>query len=153
MPASAGVRPPFFLLQFTQQVTMFSQSLRPPCATGTTWSKVNSAVGNASSQVLAHVLVACVDIRAGKRNVVEPALDFDESEEADDGGQLEADGHRPYLAVVDRDHLDLPLAPERNRLLPVNDLQRLVRRVQKERLLHDWIMMPSPVWAVKAMTP
>ena len=50
MPASAGVRPPFFRLQFTQQVTMFSQSLRPPCATGTTWSNVNSAVGYASLQ-------------------------------------------------------------------------------------------------------
>ena len=36
MPASAGVRPPFFRLQVTQHVTMFSQSLRPPWATGTT---------------------------------------------------------------------------------------------------------------------
>ena len=51
-------------------------------------------------------------------------------------GSLKLTGHRPYLAVVDRDHLYLPLAPERNRLLPVDDLERLVRRVQKERLLH-----------------
>src|SRR5262245_22518432 len=86
--------------------------------------------------VLTRVVVARVDICAGKRNVVEAALDFDEPEEADDGGQLEADRHCPYLAVMDRDHLNLPLAPERNRLLPVNDLERLVRRVQKERLLH-----------------
>jgi hypothetical protein len=50
MPASAGVRPPFLRLQETQQVTMFSQSLRPPCATGTTWSKVSSLVGNTSPQ-------------------------------------------------------------------------------------------------------
>ena len=34
--ASAGVRPPFRRLQLTQQVTMFSQSFRPPWATGTT---------------------------------------------------------------------------------------------------------------------
>src|SRR6187401_681149 len=50
MPASAGVRPPFRRLHETQQVTMFSQSLRPPWATGTTWSKVSSAVGNARAQ-------------------------------------------------------------------------------------------------------
>ena len=93
--------------------------------------------------VLAGVIVARVDVRAGERHVIEPAFDLDEAEEADDGGQLEADGHCPYLAVVDRDHLYLPLAPERNRLLPVNDLERLVRRVQKERLLHSLrSMMP-----------
>ena len=48
--ASEGVRPPFFRLQVTQQVTMFSQSLRPPCATGTTWSNVSSEVGSDSLQ-------------------------------------------------------------------------------------------------------
>jgi len=36
MAASAGVRPPLRRLHPTQQVTMFSQSLRPPWATGTT---------------------------------------------------------------------------------------------------------------------
>src|SRR5688572_18366815 len=93
--------------------------------------------------VLTRVVVASVDIRAGERHVIEAALDFDEPEEADHGGQLEAEGHCPYLAVVDRDHLYLPLAPERNRLLPVNDLQRLVRGVEKKRLLHDNVsMMP-----------
>src|SRR5687767_139487 len=92
--------------------------------------------------VLARVMVARVDIRPRKRDVIEAAADFDEAEEADDGGQLEADGHRPNLAVVDRDHLYLPLAPERNRLLPVDDLQRFVRGVQEERLLHgsSWMM-------------
>ena len=50
IPASAGVRPPFFRLQVTQQVTMFSQSLRPPWATGTTWSNVRSVVENCARQ-------------------------------------------------------------------------------------------------------
>src|SRR4051812_13093221 len=86
--------------------------------------------------VLARVVVARVDVRARERDVVETALDFDETEEADDRGQLEAEGHRPYLAVMNRDHLHLPLAPERHRLLPVDDLQRLVRSVEEERLLH-----------------
>src|SRR5687768_12036311 len=94
--------------------------------------------GHYFAAVLAGVIVARVDVLARERNVIEPAFDLDEAEEADDGGQLEADGHCPYLAVMDRDHLYLPLAPERNRLLPVDDFQRLVRRVQEERLLHDW---------------
>ena len=46
MPASAGVRPPFLRLQVTQQLTMFSQSFRPPWATGTTWSNVSSLMAN-----------------------------------------------------------------------------------------------------------
>src|SRR4030095_6136991 len=86
--------------------------------------------------VLARVVVARVDVRSREWHVIELTLDSDEPEEADDRGQLDAERHRPYLAVVARDHLDLPLAPERDRLLPVNDLKRLVRRVQEERLLH-----------------
>ena len=35
-PASAGVLPPFFRLQSTQHVTMFSHSVRPPRERGTT---------------------------------------------------------------------------------------------------------------------
>src|SRR5688572_24787632 len=89
--------------------------------------------------VLARMMVARVDVRPRERHVIELTLDSNEPKEADDRGQLDAERHRPYLAVVDRDHLDLPLAPERNRLLPVNDLERLVRRVQKERLLHTAI--------------
>src|ERR1051325_342815 len=87
--------------------------------------------------VLAGVIVARVDVGPGERHVIEAAFYLDEAEEADDGGQLEAERNRPYLALVVRDHLHFSLAPERNRLLPVNDLQWLVRRVQKERLLHS----------------
>src|SRR5262249_59629302 len=79
--------------------------------------------------VLAGVIVAGVDVGARERNVVEAAFDADEAEEADDGRQLEAYGHRPNLAVVDRDHLDLPLAPERNRFLPVNYFEGFVGRI------------------------
>ena len=51
-------------------------------------------------------------------------------------GSLKLNETDRTLAVVDGDDLDLPLAPERDRLLPVDDLQRLVRGVEKERLLH-----------------
>src|ERR1041384_831416 len=89
------------------------------------------------SAVLAGVVVTRVDVRARERNVVEAAFDFDEAKQTDNGRQLEAEGHCPYLAVVNRDHLYFPLAPERDRLLPVDNLERLVRRVEKERLLHS----------------
>ena len=87
--------------------------------------------------VLAGVVVARVDVRTGEGDVIEPAFDPDEAKEADDRRQLKTDGDRPYLAVVDRDHLYLPLAPESDRFLPVDDLEGLVRSVEEERLLHD----------------
>src|SRR5262245_36869028 len=40
------------------------------------------------------------------------------------------------LPVVHPHDLDLPLAQERNRFLPVDDLKRFVRRIQKQRLFH-----------------
>ena len=67
---------------------MFSQSLRPPCATGTTWSNVRSPVGNDVAAVLAGVMVARVDVRARERHVVEPAPDPDSTQQADDRRQL-----------------------------------------------------------------
>ena len=51
-------------------------------------------------------------------------------------GSLKRDGDAVDFAVVDVDHLDLPLAQKRDRLLPVDDLERLVRRVEEKRLFH-----------------
>src|SRR4030095_515934 len=73
--------------------------------------------------VLAGVIVPGVDVIAGKRDVIEPALDLDETKQADHGRQLEAELDRPYLAVMFRDHLHFSLAPQRDGFLPVNDLQ------------------------------
>ena len=91
----------------------------------------------AVAAVLALMIVARVDVRARERHVVEPPLDLDVAEQADDRRQLEAEGDRADLAVVDRDDLDLPLAPKRHRFLPVDDLERLVRRVQEKRLFQS----------------
>src|SRR5258708_29427343 len=41
------------------------------------------------------------------------------------------------LTVVLPYNLNLPLAHQRDRLLPVDDFERLVRRVQEERLFHS----------------
>src|SRR5688572_30146882 len=87
--------------------------------------------------VLAGMIVASIDVGTRKRYVVDIPLDLDVAEQPNDRRQLEAEGGRADLAVVRGDHLDLPLAPERDRFLPVDDLQGLVGRVQEERLLHN----------------
>ena len=51
-------------------------------------------------------------------------------------GSLKLNETARIFAVVHRDDLDLPLAPERDRFLPVDDLEGLVRRVQEKRLFH-----------------
>jgi hypothetical protein len=86
--------------------------------------------------VLAAVIIARVDVRARERHVVDLPLDLDVAQQPDDRRQLERELDGVDLAVVRGDNLDLPLAPKRHRLLPVDDLQRLVRGVEQERLLH-----------------
>src|SRR5262249_53543872 len=86
--------------------------------------------------VLTPVIVARVDIRARKRYIIEASLDLDEPQQPDHRRQLEAESDGADLAVVDVDDLDLALAPQRDRLLPVDNLERLVRRVEKKSLLH-----------------
>ena len=114
---------------------MFSQSLRPPCATGMTWSNVRSEWEGVAA-VLAPMPVARVDVRAREGHVVDAAFDPDEPQQAYHRRQLEADRDGVHLAVVDRDHLDLPLAEQGECLAPVDDLQRLVGRIEQKRLLH-----------------
>ena len=92
--------------------------------------------GKDPAAVLARVIVARVDVRPRERHVVDVALDLDVAQQPDDRGQLEAERDRPDLTVVDGDHLHLPLAPKRHRLLPVDDLERFVRRVEQKCLLH-----------------
>ena len=50
MPHCLGNRLPLIRLQIWQQVTTFSQVVRPPLERGITWSKVSSGVGNDSPQ-------------------------------------------------------------------------------------------------------
>jgi hypothetical protein len=45
MRASCGVRPPFFVLHFTQDATTFSQVVSPPRLRGTTWSRLSWLAG------------------------------------------------------------------------------------------------------------
>src|SRR5688572_23434331 len=62
--------------------------------------------GKDVAAILTGVIVPCVDVRARKRHVIDIPLDFDVSQQANDRGQLEAEGRRPYFAFVRRNNLD-----------------------------------------------
>src|SRR5687767_3803464 len=83
------------------------------------------AHGELVATVLTSMLVARVNVGAREWDVIEPALDLDVSEEPDNRGQLEAERHGSHFPVVHRDDLNLALAPQRDRLLPVDNLERL----------------------------
>src|SRR4029079_9123555 len=86
--------------------------------------------GKTVAAILAAVVVARVDVGARERDVIEPPLDLDVPEQADDRRQLETERNRPDFAIVDGYYLALALAPERNPLLSVDYRERLIRRVQ-----------------------
>ena len=74
------------------------------------------------------------------KNEIEPVADADVAEQADHRRQLERDRDAVDFAVVDGYDLHFALAQQCDRLLPVDDLQRLERRVEEERLLHARIV-------------
>jgi hypothetical protein len=77
------------------------------------------------------MIVARVDVGARERDVIEPPLDLDVAEQANDRRQLEADGNSPNLSVVHRDDLNLALAQKRDRFLPVDNFEGLVGRIEE----------------------
>ena len=90
-----------------------------------------------SVAVLARILVPSVNVGTREGDVVEPALDADVSEQANDGRQAKAERDPADFAVVDRDDFNLPLAPQGDGLLPVHHLERFVGSVEEERVLHS----------------
>ena len=115
---------------------MFSQSLRPPRATGTTWSKVSWEGAKRSPQYWQRVVVAGVHVRPRERHVGEGAFHTDVTEQAKHRGELHPDRDAADLPVVDGDDLDLALEEEGDRFLPRHDPQGLVGGVEDERLVH-----------------
>src|SRR5262252_1140378 len=100
--------------------------------------------------VLALVPVARVDVRARKGNVIESSLDPDVTQQSNDRGKLEAERNSSDLSVVHRDDLNLALAPERDGLLPMDNLEGFVRRVEEQRLFHGNLILG---WIVPDSTP
>src|SRR6202035_4149808 len=82
--------------------------------------------GKSIAAVLAAMIVSRVDVRSRERHVVEAPFDPDVAQQTDDRGQLEAERNGTDLSVVHRDDLNLALAPERDRFLPVDNLEGLV---------------------------
>ena len=115
---------------------MLSQPLWPPRATGITWSKVSWEGAKRRPQYWQRMVVAGVDVGAGERHVGEGTFHPDVTEQAKHRRQLHPDRDAADLPIVDGDDLDLALEEEGHGLLPGNDPQRLVGRVEDEGLFH-----------------
>ena len=94
--------------------------------------------------VLAAVIIACVDIDAREGHVVDTTLNGDVAQQPDDRRQLEGYRDGPHFAVVLGYHLNLTLTQHRDRLAPIDHLQRLVRRGQQQCLFHARLHPFSP---------
>ena len=106
--------------------------------------------GKTIPAVLTLVVVACIDVGAREGDIVEVAPNRDVAEQPNDGWKLEAHGNGPDLTIVDRNHLDLTLTPQGDRLAPIYDIERLVGRVQQKGLLHlSTLFLPDTKTAVK----
>lgn len=95
--------------------------------------------GEYVATVLTGVVVTAVDVGARERHMLAPPALPHKPEQADHGWQLERERHCSYFYVVLGDNLNLALTPERNRPLPIHDLERFVRGVQNECHLHKTI--------------
>ena len=86
--------------------------------------------------VLAGIAISRKDIDAGEFNRPVDILEPDQLEEPHDGGKFEGDRHRVDLSVIDLEDFNFALPKERNRLLPMDDPQGFVRRVEQKGHFH-----------------
>jgi hypothetical protein len=86
--------------------------------------------------VLAGIAISREDIDAGEFDRPMDILEPDQLEEPHDGGKLNGDRDRVDLSVVDLEDFDFALPEERNRLLPIDNPQGLVRRVEQKGHFH-----------------
>ena len=153
MPASAGVRPPFLRLHGDAAGDDIFPILAAALGDRHHMIEGEIAGGEFFAAVLAKMLVTCVNIGARKRHVVEAALYLDVAEQTDNRWEPEAEGNSPDFPVVHRDDLNLALAPERDRLLPVDNLEGLIGRVKKKRLFHVRFETPPAERRVNSARP
>jgi hypothetical protein len=81
--------------------------------------------------VLAGVAISREDIDAGEFDRPMDFLEADQFEEPHDGGKLDGDRNRVNLSVVDLKDFNFALPKERDRLLPMDNPQGFVRRVEQ----------------------
>ena len=86
--------------------------------------------------VLAGIAVSRKDIDAGEFDRPVSILEPDQLEKPHDGGKLDGDGYRVNLSVVDLEDFNFTLPEKRDRLLPVDDPQGFVRRIEQKGHFH-----------------
>ena len=86
--------------------------------------------------VLAGIAVSRKDIDAGEFDGPVDILEPNQLQEAHDGGKLNGDRYRVDLSVIDLEDFDFALPKKRNRLLPIDDPQGFVRRVEQKSHFH-----------------
>ena len=86
--------------------------------------------------VLAGIAVSRKDIDAGEFDGPVDILEPNQLQEAHDGGKLNGDRYRVDLSVIDLEDFNFALPKERNCLLPIDDPQGFVRRVEQKGHFH-----------------
>src|SRR5262245_33976102 len=97
------------------------------------------------------MVVTRIDVAAGEGNVGEGTFHSDVTEQAKHRRQLHPDRDAANLPIVDGDHLDLALEEQGDGLLPGDDSQGLVGRIEDERLLHERVPTDCPT-ALRALS-
>jgi len=93
--------------------------------------------------VLAGIAISRKDIDAGEFDRPVNILEPDQLEEPHDGGKLYGDRYRMDLSVVDLEDFNFALPEKRDRLLPIDDPQRFVRRVEQKSHFHATTPFPT----------
>jgi len=86
--------------------------------------------------VLAGIAISREDIDAGEFDRPMDILETDQLEKPHDGGKLDGNRYRVHLSVVDLEDFNFSLPKERDRLLPMNNPQGFVRRVEQKGHFH-----------------
>src|SRR5207247_4636368 len=93
--------------------------------------------------VLAGIAISRKDIDTGEFDRPVDLLEPDQLEEPHDGGKLNGDRHRVDLSVVDLEDFNFALPEKRDRLLPIDDPQGFVRRVEQKGHFHAATSFPT----------
>ena len=86
--------------------------------------------------VLAGIGISREDVDAGEFDRTMNVLEPNEFEQPHDGGKFNGDRYRVDLSVVDLKDFNFTLPEKRNRLLPIDDPQGFVRRVEQKGHFH-----------------
>jgi hypothetical protein len=93
--------------------------------------------------VLAGIAISSKDIDAGKFDRPVAILEPDQLEEPHYRGKLNGDRYSVDLSVVDLEDFNFALPEERDRLLPMNNPQGFVRRIEQEGHFHAATSFPT----------